>query len=54
MEDTDDLGLGRPDHEPKASQTMPEIVRLIEELIGREAAYAADGDVHFRVRSFAD
>jgi cysteinyl-tRNA synthetase len=54
VEDTDDLGLGRPDHEPKASETVPEIVRLIEELIGRGAAYAADGDVHFRVRTFGD
>ena len=31
--DTDALGLGRPDAEPLASQTIPEIVALIERLI---------------------
>ena len=35
LEDTNELGLGRPDHEPLASETMPEIVTLIEELIVR-------------------
>ena len=33
IEDTDRLGLGRPDDEPLASETIPEIVGLIEELI---------------------
>jgi cysteinyl-tRNA synthetase len=54
VEDTDDLGLGRPDHEPKATETIPEIVALIEELVGRDLAYAAGGDVYFRVGRFAD
>ncbi len=52
VEDTNDLGLGRPDSEPKASETVPEIVDFIEDLIGRGAAYAAGGDVYFRVASF--
>ena len=52
VEDTDHLGLGRPDHEPKATETIPEIVALIEELIERELAYAVDGDVYFRVARF--
>ena len=49
--DTDALGLGRPDHEPLASQTIGPIVALIEALIERDHAYAVDGDVYFRVRS---
>jgi cysteinyl-tRNA synthetase len=49
--DTDALGLGRPDHEPLASETMGPIVSYIETLIERGNAYAAGGDVHFRVRS---
>jgi cysteinyl-tRNA synthetase len=49
--DTDRLGLGRPDHEPLASQTMGPIVDLISALIERDHAYAVDGDVYFRVRS---
>src|SRR5881397_119314 len=31
-EDTELLGLGRPDAEPKATETIPEIVAMIEEL----------------------
>ena len=49
VEDTDLLGLGRPDHEPKATETVPEIVSLIEELVERGLAYPAGGDVYFRV-----
>jgi cysteinyl-tRNA synthetase len=54
FEDTDGLGVGRPDFEPLASETIPEIVALIEELIGRELAYVADGDVYFRVARFPE
>ena len=50
-EDTDRLGLGRPDAEPLATDTLPEIVGLIEALIERGHAYESGGDVYFRVRS---
>jgi len=50
--DTDGLSLGRPDHEPLASETIGEIVALIQTLIERGHAYAADGDVYFDVRSY--
>jgi cysteinyl-tRNA synthetase len=52
VEDTDRLGLGRPDEEPLATETIPEIVALIEELIAAGHAYEAGGDVYFAVRSF--
>ena len=52
--DTDRLGLGRPDHEPLASATITEIVELIETLIERGHAYAAEGDVYFSVRSYPE
>ena len=51
--DTDGLGLGRPDGEPLATETVPEIIALIEALIEREHAYERGGDVYFRVRSHA-
>ncbi|HEX8067479.1 MAG TPA: cysteine--tRNA ligase [Thermoleophilaceae bacterium] len=51
-EDTDRLGLGRPDFEPKASETIDAIVSLIEALVDRGHAYATGGDVYFRVGSF--
>ncbi len=50
--DTDRLGLGRPDHEPLASETIAGIIDLIEALIARGHAYPAAGDVYFSVRSF--
>jgi cysteinyl-tRNA synthetase len=40
------------DYEPKATETIPEIVALIEELVGPELAYPAGGDVYFRVLGF--
>jgi cysteinyl-tRNA synthetase len=52
LEDTGRLGLGRPDHEPKASETIAEIVVLIEELVERGLAYETGGDVYFRVARF--
>ncbi|MGZ5337921.1 MAG: cysteine--tRNA ligase, partial [Solirubrobacterales bacterium] len=51
-EDTDRLGLGRPDSEPLATETMGEIIALIEDLVENEHAYQADGDVYFRVAGF--
>jgi cysteinyl-tRNA synthetase len=54
LEDTEDLGLGRPDHEPRATETIPEIVALIEELIELDLAYAVEGDVYFRVARFPE
>jgi cysteinyl-tRNA synthetase len=54
FEDTDLLGLGRPDVEPLATETIPEIVALIEELVGRGLAYESRGDVYFRVASFPE
>jgi cysteinyl-tRNA synthetase len=54
VEDTSALGLGRPDHEPKATESIPEIVAMIEALVATEHAYPAGGDVYFRVASFPD
>jgi cysteinyl-tRNA synthetase len=52
FEDTAGLGLGRPDAEPKASETIEAIVALIETLIDGGHAYEAGGDVYFRVASY--
>ncbi|HUR86114.1 MAG TPA: cysteine--tRNA ligase, partial [Solirubrobacteraceae bacterium] len=54
FEDTGRLGLGRPDHEPLATETMDEIIELTRVLIEREHAYAVAGDVYFRVRSLPE
>jgi cysteinyl-tRNA synthetase len=52
LEDTGELGLGRPDAEPLASETIAEIVELIEELVARGLAYESGGDVYFRVAAY--
>jgi cysteinyl-tRNA synthetase len=54
VSDTDALGVGRPDAEPKATETVEGIVELIGDLIEGGHAYESGGDVYFRVRSFAD
>jgi cysteinyl-tRNA synthetase len=54
LEDTGDLGLGMPDHLPKASDVIPQIVAFIEGLIESGHAYAVEGDVYFRVASFPE
>jgi cysteinyl-tRNA synthetase len=52
VEDTDRLGLGRPDVEPKATETVDGIIELIAQLVESGHAYESGGDVYFRVRSF--
>jgi cysteinyl-tRNA synthetase len=52
IEDTDRLGLGRPDAEPTAEGTVSDQIRAIEELIERGFAYQVDGDVYYRVAAF--
>ncbi len=52
LEDTEGFGLGMPDAQPLATETIAEIVALIDELIAGGHAYAVDGDVYFRVSSF--
>jgi cysteinyl-tRNA synthetase len=50
----DVLGILPPTYEPRATGHVPEMVTLMERLIERGHAYAADGDVYFDVRSFPD
>lgn len=53
-EDMDRLGLLRPTFEPKATETIPEIVTLIQELISRSKAYESKGDVYFSISTYPD
>jgi cysteinyl-tRNA synthetase len=54
ISDTDRIGIGRPDHEPLASEYIGPIVELIAALVDSGHAYAADGDVYFRVRTLPE
>jgi cysteinyl-tRNA synthetase len=52
-QDADALGALRPDQEPKATESMVEIISMIETLIERGYAYASDnGDVYYDVSQF--
>lgn len=53
-EDMHALHCLAPDHEPYATKTIPEMIDHIAKLIEKGHAYAVDGDVYFRVKSFAD
>ena len=48
----DALGCLRPTIEPRATGHIPQMVELIDRLIERDHAYAAEGDVYFSVKSF--
>ena len=52
-EDADALGVQRPDHEPRATQYIPQMLEMITQLEKNGLAYrAADGDVNYAVRKF--
>jgi len=52
-EDSDALGVQRPDVEPKATEHIAQMIAMIEQLIANGKAYAADnGDVYYAVREF--
>lgn len=53
-EDSDALGVQRPDVEPKATEHIAQMIEMIEQLIANGKAYpAANGDVYYAVREFA-
>lgn len=54
-EDTAALNIQRPDHEPKATENIDTILRMVETLIRKGHAYlAANGDIYYSVESFRD
>jgi cysteinyl-tRNA synthetase len=53
-EDTSALGILEPTHVPRATQYVPQMLALIEQLEAKDLAYqGADGDVNYAVRNFA-
>jgi cysteinyl-tRNA synthetase len=51
-EDMAALGVLTPTHRPKATETMQEIIEVIETLVKKGVAYVVDGDVYYSVRLF--
>ena len=52
-QDADALGIERPSHEPRATDHVPEMLRMIDTLEKKGLAYrASNGDVNYAVRKF--
>lgn len=52
-QDADDLGIERPTHEPRATDYVPAMLRMISTLRDKGLAYqGSDGDVNYSVRKF--
>ena len=54
-QDTDALGIQRPDIEPRATEYVPQMLGMISTLAQKGLAYqASSGDVNYAVRKFKD
>ena len=53
-EDMATLRLERPEHMPRATDHLPEMIALIERLQARGHTYTAEGSVYFRIASFPE
>lgn len=54
-EDSDALGVLRPNIEPKATEHIGQMIAMIEDLVANGKAYPApNGDVYYAVREFAE
>ena len=53
-EDAERLGMERPEHNPRATDHIPEMIDLIGRLQARGHTYTADGSIYFRIASFPD
>ncbi len=54
LDDMGALGVIPPDHQPRATEYITQMIAMIEELIAKDHAYAAEGHALFRVRSYAE
>ena len=52
--DFNSLGMIDPDQEPKATENIPSIIKLIKKLIEKNHAYIGKSDVYFSTDSFAE
>ena len=53
-QDFDDLGCERPEHTPRATRHIPEMVSIIQQLEARGHAYVSDDSIYYRISSFPE
>jgi cysteinyl-tRNA synthetase len=54
LKDLDNLGIRRADLYPKASETIPDMIEMIQNIIDKGYGYESEGDVYFSVKKFKD
>jgi cysteinyl-tRNA synthetase len=54
LRDLDNLGIRRADIYPKASETIPDMIELIQQIVNKGYGYESGGDVYFSVEKFKD
>ncbi len=52
--DAEGLNIKKPTYQPKATENIDQIIKIISGLIEKEMAYEKNGDVFFRVRRYKD
>lgn len=52
--DADGLGVRKPTIIPKATETIDEIIALVQEIINSGYGYESNGDVYYRTRKFQE
>ena len=53
-EDIDSLGIERPEHAPRATEHIAEMISIIQTLLENGKAYESEGSIYFRISSFPD
>jgi len=53
-DDMEALGVLKPDHEPRATETLPEMQEIIQILLDKGFAYVSEGSVYFSVEAAKD
>ena len=53
-QDYESVGMLAPTHSPKVTETMPEIIAMVGELVKKGAAYVVDGEVLYDVSKKSD
>jgi len=52
FDDVEKLNIEKADFHPKATEVIPEMIKIIEVLVKKKHAYVSDGDVYFDIESF--
>lgn len=53
-EDSDALGIERPEIAPRATEHIAEMIEIIEKLLANKHAYESEGSIYYRISAFAD